>query len=81
MYAMPRSKKLCTCVAIPWTFSSNSSGERALLSVERPEGSPMEPVAPPIYTCERWFPLHSKLENRVWTHYSESLMPCSVKMQ
>lgn len=47
-YAIPRSKNRWTCCVMPATFRSSSAGERAFRSVLRPDGSPIEPVAPPI---------------------------------
>jgi len=34
---------------MPATFASSVAGSRALRSVDLPEGSPIDPVAPPIY--------------------------------
>ena len=48
-YSSPLSKNLFTWAVIPFTFVSSSSVVKAFRSVLRPEGSPIEPVAPPIY--------------------------------
>ncbi len=48
MYSFAREKNRCTWSVMPETFWSSWEGERMGRSVERPEGSPMEPVAPPI---------------------------------
>lgn len=39
---------------MPATFVSRVAGSRALRSVERPDGSPIDPVAPPIYERVRF---------------------------
>lgn len=46
--ATPRSRKAVSCALIPWTLACKVSGARAFRSVDRPEGSPIAPVAPPI---------------------------------
>jgi len=47
-YAMPFRKKRWTWAVIAATFFPNSSCERDFRSLDRPDGSPIEPVAPPI---------------------------------
>ena len=49
MYSVPRTKNRWTCWVIADVFSCSWEEERIGRSVDRPDGSPIEPVAPPIW--------------------------------
>ncbi|RUS20897.1 hypothetical protein BC937DRAFT_94088 [Endogone sp. FLAS-F59071] len=50
-YSTPRVKNRSSWARIPRILRSSASAERGIRSVLRPEGSPIEPVAPPIWRC------------------------------